>query len=76
MLRKNNNLSKLLLETSLIIWDEAPTNDRRCFDTIDKTLKDITNKSDLIFGAKSVLLGCDFRQNTIKPESKKAEILA
>ncbi|GKE62546.1 DNA helicase, partial [Tanacetum coccineum] len=39
--KKNTQLSNLIKETSLIIWDEAPMNDRRCFETLDRTLRDI-----------------------------------
>ncbi|GKD18676.1 DNA helicase [Tanacetum coccineum] len=40
---KNTQLGKLLIDTDLIIWDEAPMNDRRCFEALDRTLRDILN---------------------------------
>ena len=60
--KKNTLLAKLLKETELIVWDEAPMNDRRCFEALDRTLKDILNNSEQLFGGKMVMLGGDFRQ--------------
>nr|GEU38552.1 ATP-dependent DNA helicase PIF1-like [Tanacetum cinerariifolium] len=60
--KKNTQLEKLLVETNLIIWDEAPMNDRRCFETLDKTLRYLMSSPNLIFGGKTVVLGGDFRQ--------------
>nr|GEW53226.1 DNA helicase [Tanacetum cinerariifolium] len=59
---KNTQLGKLLANTDLIIWDEAPMNDYRCFEALDRSLRDIVNKPFSLFGGKSVLLGGDFRQ--------------
>nr|GEW71461.1 DNA helicase [Tanacetum cinerariifolium] len=59
---KNTQLRKLLANTDLIIWDEAPMNDRRCFDALDRSLRDIVDRPSSLFGRKSVLLGGDFRQ--------------
>ncbi|GJR43766.1 DNA helicase [Tanacetum coccineum] len=44
------------------MWDESPMNDRRCFKTLDRTLWDILNQPDHLFGGKTVVLGGDFRQ--------------
>nr|XP_043614074.1 uncharacterized protein LOC122586020 [Erigeron canadensis] len=66
----------LLAKTSLIIWDEAPTSDRRCFESLDRSLRDILNCRDCPFGGKSVLLGGDFRQTLpIIPGASKSTIL-
>nr|GEU97923.1 DNA helicase [Tanacetum cinerariifolium] len=40
----------LLRETDLIIWDEAPMNDRRCFEALDHCLRDILNNLQMVFG--------------------------
>ncbi|KAI3678193.1 hypothetical protein L6452_37477 [Arctium lappa] len=75
--QKNTQLAQLLIETSLIIWDEAPMNDRKCFEAVDKTLRDILNEPTHPFGGKSVLLGGDFRQTLpIKPKGTKMDIIA
>ncbi|GKB33692.1 DNA helicase [Tanacetum coccineum] len=42
--------------------DESPMNDRRCFKTLDKTLRDVLDEPNRIFGGKKVMLGDDFRQ--------------
>ncbi|GJV34363.1 DNA helicase [Tanacetum coccineum] len=55
--KKNTQLGKLLVKTDLIIWDEAPMNDKRCFKTLDRTLRDLMSSPDLIFGGKTVVLG-------------------
>jgi len=33
--------AKLLVETKLIIWDEAPMMNKLCFQAFDRTLRDI-----------------------------------
>ena len=64
-------MSKLLTETDLIIWDEAPMNDRRFFEALDRTLRDILNNPEKPFGGKSIMLGGDFRQTL--PVKKKQQ---
>ncbi|GJZ24604.1 DNA helicase [Tanacetum coccineum] len=50
-IKKNTQLAKLIKETSLIIWDDALMNDRRCFETLDRTLRDILDIPNALFGA-------------------------
>ncbi|KAK9068544.1 hypothetical protein SSX86_012659 [Deinandra increscens subsp. villosa] len=74
---KGSPLAGLLREASLIIWDEAPMTDRRCFECLDRTLQDILDKKGVPFGGKSVLLGGDFRQTLpIKKRAGKAKVIA
>lgn len=59
--------AKLLQQSSLIIWDEAPMLNRFCFEALDRTLKDIMSSENRAnankpFGGKVVVLGGDFRQ--------------
>ncbi|XP_058784966.1 uncharacterized protein LOC131659856 [Vicia villosa] len=65
-INKKDDLSKLLKMTDLIIWDEAPMPNRFCFESLEKSLKDIMSgtayTSDKIFGGKVVVFGGDFRQ--------------
>ncbi|XP_076908519.1 uncharacterized protein LOC143565431 [Bidens hawaiensis] len=61
-IKKNTHLSQLITEAVQIIWDEAPMSDRRCFESLNKSLQDILDKPYLPFGGKSMLLGGDFRQ--------------
>nr|GEX19457.1 DNA helicase [Tanacetum cinerariifolium] len=56
-IRKNSQLADLLRQTDLIIWDEAPMNDRRCFEALDRSLSDILNGPNTLFGGKSIMLG-------------------
>ncbi|XP_058765892.1 uncharacterized protein LOC131639412 [Vicia villosa] len=61
----NDPSAGLLREAKLIIWDEAPMAHKYCFETLDRTLKDVMSNygnSDTIFGGKVVIFGGDFRQ--------------
>lgn len=60
-------LADLIMQSSLIIWDEAPMMHRHCFESLDRSTHDILSQmdpsnSDRLFGGKTVLLGGDFRQ--------------
>ncbi|XP_074373670.1 uncharacterized protein LOC141714020 [Apium graveolens] len=66
-IRHGSQLAKLLLKTSLIIWDEAPMANKFCFEALDMTLRDILrtrfdNSVDKPFGGLTVVCGGDFRQ--------------
>ncbi|KAL3654415.1 hypothetical protein CASFOL_004096 [Castilleja foliolosa] len=75
-IKKGTHLADLLKETLLIIWDEAPMSDRKCFECLDKSLRDITGDTDRPFGGKSVLLGGDFRQTLpVKVKCTRSEII-
>src|ERR1044072_127078 len=57
----------LLLQTKLIIWDEAPMMHRFCFEALDRTMRNLKTVQDpqsldKPFGGKVVVLGGDFRQ--------------
>ncbi|GJX61064.1 DNA helicase [Tanacetum coccineum] len=74
--KKHSQLANLLVETDLIIWDEAPMNDRLCFEALDRTLRDLRNASEIIFGGKTVVLGGDFRQTLpVKKGVAKEELI-
>ncbi|GJV48551.1 DNA helicase [Tanacetum coccineum] len=49
-IKKNSQLADLLRRTNLIIWDEAPMNDRRCFEALDRCLRDILDSPHTLFG--------------------------
>ncbi|GJW70431.1 DNA helicase [Tanacetum coccineum] len=73
---KNSQLIDLLRETDLIIWDEAPMNDRHCFKDLDHCLRDILDNLHTFFGGKSIILGGDFRQTLpVKKKASKPEII-
>lgn len=66
-IKANTILSRLLIDTELIIWDEAPMTHKYTFESLDRSLRDIMFSSDpnsnmKPFGGKTVLLGGDFCQ--------------
>ncbi|GJX35011.1 DNA helicase [Tanacetum coccineum] len=75
--KKKSQLGNLLVETDLIIWDEAPMNDKRCFETLDRTLRDLMDTPNILFGGKTIVLGGDFRQTLlVKKGAGKEELIA
>ncbi|SAM01868.1 hypothetical protein [Absidia glauca] len=58
---KNSKLAELLRMTTLLIWDEVPMQNKSCFETVDRTLRDIRS-SNVLFGGLPVVLGGDFAQ--------------
>ncbi|XP_071726843.1 uncharacterized protein [Rutidosis leptorrhynchoides] len=65
---KNTQMDKLIESTDLIVWDEAPMNNKRCFEVLDRSLRDILGNKNSPFGGKSLILGGDFKQTL--PEFK------
>ncbi|XP_062224660.1 uncharacterized protein LOC133923271 [Phragmites australis] len=60
-------LADLISKASLVLWDEAPMTHRRCFEALDRTMRDILSADEpslanVPFGGKLVVLGGDFRQ--------------
>ncbi|XP_052620975.1 uncharacterized protein LOC122194741 [Lactuca sativa] len=75
-IKKKTQLAELLKRTSMIIWDEAPMSDHRCFEFLDKSLKDVLEDDNHLFGGMSMLLGGDFRQTLpVQPKSRKSQII-
>ncbi|XP_024014486.1 uncharacterized protein LOC112088437 [Eutrema salsugineum] len=59
----STDLAELVAEASLIIWDEAPMMSRYCFESLDRSMRDIIRRhEDKPFGGKVVVFGGDFRQ--------------
>jgi hypothetical protein len=63
---KKTHVSELIVQSSLIIWDEALANHSYCFEALDCTLRDILLEStpdakNKQFGDKTVVIGGDFR---------------
>jgi hypothetical protein len=84
-IKRGTNLAELLMQTDLIIWDEAVMTNRQCFEALDRSLKDIisevdTKASNIPFGGKVVVLGGDPKQilpvleNASKPQTINASI--
>ncbi|XP_031264309.1 uncharacterized protein LOC116122622 [Pistacia vera] len=80
-IKKITQLEKLILTTSLIIWDEALIANRYCFEALDRSLTDILSDKDSsnanrIFGGITVALGGDFRQILpVIPKGKKYDVM-
>ncbi|OMO52744.1 DNA helicase PIF1, ATP-dependent [Corchorus olitorius] len=74
-------LAKLLLKTSLVIWDEAPMIHKFCFEALDKTMRDIfgaisPQRRQRPFGGLTMVLGGDFRQILpVIPGGTKSDII-
>ncbi|GJW44027.1 DNA helicase [Tanacetum coccineum] len=49
MITKSTYLGKFLADTDLIIWDEAPMNNRRCYEALDRSLKGILTTPHSLF---------------------------
>nr|GEY52419.1 DNA helicase [Tanacetum cinerariifolium] len=76
-IKKNTNAMSLLAKTSLIIWDESPMNNRSCFKALDKTLRDVLDALEKLFGSKTIVLGGDFRQTLpVKKGASKPMIVS
>ncbi|XP_033137451.1 ATP-dependent DNA helicase PIF2-like [Brassica rapa] len=58
---KGSDQAELVQQAKLIIWDEAPMMSRHCFETLDRSLRDIMGCNEP-FGGKVVVFGGDFRQ--------------
>ncbi|KAM0844935.1 hypothetical protein ACQ4PT_056727 [Festuca glaucescens] len=64
---RGSNLAELIEKATLILWDEAPMTHRRCFEAVDRSMRDILSVNEpsrklLPFGGKTIVLGGDFRQ--------------
>lgn len=74
-------LSKLIELTELVIWDEALMTDKKAFEALDRTFRDIEkvhnlDAARLPFGGKIVVLGGDLRQILLVVEGDgKQEII-
>ncbi|XP_010484992.1 PREDICTED: ATP-dependent DNA helicase PIF1-like [Camelina sativa] len=52
---RSSDLGELVQEAKLIIWDEAPMMSKYCFETLDRSLKDIMrDPEDKPFGAREI----------------------
>jgi hypothetical protein len=65
--KRGTMLAELIQVSSPIIWDEAPMTHQRCFEALDRTVRDILfehNPANAIvpFDGKPIVLGGDFRQ--------------
>ncbi|XP_039805048.1 homeodomain-interacting protein kinase 2-like [Panicum virgatum] len=64
---KQSGTAKLLRQASLIIWDETSMTKRQVVEALDNNVRDIMDRPQLPFGAKTVVFGGDFRQGQTIP---------
>ncbi|CAN1146984.1 ATP-dependent DNA helicase pif1 [Linum perenne] len=80
-IEQDGDLSELIRNTSLIIWDEAPMTHKHCMESLDRTLRDVMSMKEkgnenLPFGGITVVFGSDFRQTLpVIPKSTRTEIV-
>jgi len=74
-IKKDSNLHGVMKETSIIIWDEAPMQDKHAIEAVDRTLRDLLDKN-IPFGGITVLFGGDFRQTLpVIPHALREQIV-
>lgn len=66
-IKRSSKLAEMIESASLIIWDEALMSHRKCFEALDRSLRDILSANDpsivgMPSGGKVVVLGGDLRQ--------------
>ncbi|XP_022032029.1 uncharacterized protein LOC110933099 [Helianthus annuus] len=66
-IKADSDVAKLLHQTKLIIWDEAPMVHKHAFEALDRTMNDIFNfdtsrNFEISFGGKVIVFCGDFRQ--------------
>ena len=59
-IKVQSKLAQLLRNTGLIIWDEVPMTNRKIFEAVDRSLRDVTDKDIILFGGIPFILGGDF----------------
>ncbi|XP_022031168.1 ATP-dependent DNA helicase pif1-like [Helianthus annuus] len=80
-IKPDSDTARLLHETKLVIWDEAPMVHKHAFEALDRTMNDIFNMdtsigSEISFGGKVVVFGGDFRQILpVVPNGGRQEIV-
>ncbi|XP_076041898.1 uncharacterized protein LOC143025775 [Oratosquilla oratoria] len=61
-IKHNSELARLLLMTSLIVWDEAVMANKNTISALDITLRDLTKLDDVFMGGITFVCAGDFRQ--------------
>lgn len=80
-IKHGSDIAKLIKQTSLIIWDEAPMQHYHAFEAVDRSFKDIMSAVDpknryLPFGGIIVVFGGDFRQILpVIPKATRSEVV-
>ena len=68
-----SSLAKLIRMSKLLLIDESTMLDRFQLEALDRSLRDVMGKPDLLFGGKVIVLAGDFRQCLpVVPRSNRA----
>ena len=60
-INKGSNVSELLQQAELVIWDECTMSHRKAFEAVDRSLRDVRG-NDSLFGGVTFVVSGDFRQ--------------
>jgi ATP-dependent DNA helicase PIF1 len=60
-IRKQDDLTTLIRQTKLILWDETPMTNKLAFEAVDRTLHDLIDRNEP-FGGIVFVMSRDFRQ--------------
>ncbi len=67
---------KLIDESSVIIWDEAPMQQRWIMECVDRTLRALLKEPHKPFGGKNIIFVGDYRQvSCVIPRAGKTQII-
>ena len=74
---KHSDLAEIIRRTKVMLWDEAPIMNKFAFGIVDRTLRDIMDKSDASFGGIAVVMCGEFRQVlSVIPKGLRPDIVA
>ncbi|XP_074323862.1 uncharacterized protein LOC141660774 [Apium graveolens] len=80
-IRHGTDITKLIQQIDLFIWDEAPMQHHHAFESVDRSLRDIMSaidkrRANKPFGGITVVFGGDYRQILpVIPKASRAEIV-
>lgn len=81
-IKHGSDIAELMQQTHLIIWDEAPLQHHRAFESVDRCLRDIMSAIDPSrakrpFDGIKVVFGGDFRHILpVIPKASRAQIVS
>ena len=74
--KRRDALAVLLRNTSLIVWDEAPMQNRYIYEAVDRTLRHILSEPDILLGGLPFLICGDMAQILpVIPRGSRAQIV-
>ncbi|OMO84718.1 DNA helicase PIF1, ATP-dependent [Corchorus capsularis] len=81
-IKRGTQLARLMQQTSVIIWDEAPMINRRCIEALDRSLRNVRGVvdrqlMDMPFGGITVVFSGDLRQILpVMPGGSRTDIIS